>query len=133
MSLKCGRTKILKPALAKGYPTLTLMKDSVKHTRRIHRLVAEAFLEPVEDKLEIDHIDRNRANNCLSNLRFADRSDQCINRGAYSNTGHKNISKSNHSGWFHVLIKRHGEIVMNTAHSTLEEAIFQRDACLATE
>jgi hypothetical protein len=32
-----------------------------------------------------------------------------------------------------VLIKRHGEIVMNTAHSTLEEAIFQRDACLATE
>jgi len=133
MSLKCGRTKILKPSLSKGYPSLCLVKENMKHTRRVHRLVAEAFLDPVENKLEIDHIDRNRANNRLNNLRFADRSDQSINRGAYSNTGHKNVSQSNHSGWFHVLIKRHGVIVMNTAHSTLEEAIFQRDAYLATE
>jgi len=133
MSLKCGRTKLMKTPLSGGYPCVCLVKEKTKHSLRVHRLVAEAFLEPVDNKPEIDHIDRNRTNNHVSNLRYADRSDQAINRGAYSNTGHKNISQHQFSGWYHVLIKRHGVIVLNSAHSTLEEAIFNRDAYLDTE
>ena len=133
MSLKCGRTKLMKTPKTNEYPSVCLVKNKVKYSCRVHRLVAQAFLEPVENKPEIDHIDRNRSNNRLSNLRYADRSDQAINRGAYSNSGHKNISQHLISGWFHVVIKRRGVIVLNTAHSTLEEAIFHRDAYLETE
>jgi len=133
MSLKCGRTKILRPSLTHGYPSLCLSKDNKKQTHRIHRLVADAFLQPIDGKPEVDHIDRNRANNHLSNLRYADRFDQAINRGCYSNTGHKNVSQSKYSGWYHVVIRRHGEVLLNSAHSSLDEAIFQRDAFLETE
>jgi hypothetical protein len=133
MSLKCGRTKLMKTPLCNNYPSVCLMKDKIKYTCRVHRLVAEAFLEPVPNKPEIDHIDRNPKNNRISNLRYADRSEQAINRGAYSNTGHKNISQHQFTGWFHVVIRRHGVVLLNTAHSTLEEAIFQRDAYLETE
>ena len=133
MSLKCGRTKLMKTPPANGYPSVCLVKDKAKHSMRVHRLVAEAFLQPVLDKPEIDHIDRNRSNNRVVNLRYADRSDQSINRGAYSNTGHKNISQHLSTGWYHILIKRRGVIVLNTAHSSLEEAIFNRDAYLDTE
>jgi hypothetical protein len=133
MSLKCNRTKLMKTPLSCGYPIVCLVKDKVKYVMRVHRLVADAFLEPVENKPEIDHKDRNRTNNRVSNLRYADRSDQSINRGAYSNTGHKNISQHQFTGWFHVVIRRHGVVLLNTAHSTLEEAIFNRDAYLDTE
>jgi len=133
MSLKCGRTKLMKTPTANGYPCVCLMKNKIKYVMRVHRLVAEAFLQPVQDKPEIDHIDRNRTNNRVVNLRYADRSDQSINRGAYSNTGHKNISQHLTTGWYHTLIKRRGMIVLNVAHSTLEEAIFNRDAYLETE
>jgi len=133
MSLKCGRTKLMKTPTANGYPSVCLIKDKIKYSCRVHRLVAEAFLQPVQDKPEIDHIDRNPSNNRVVNLRYADRSDQCINRGAYSNTGHKNISQHLSSGWYHTLIKRRGMIVLNVAHSTLEEAIFNRDAYLDIE
>jgi hypothetical protein len=133
MSLKCNRTKIMKTPPCNGYPAVCLVKDKIKHTCRVHRLVAEAFLQPVPNKTEIDHKDRNPKNNRVSNLRYADRSEQAINRGAYSNTGHKNISQHYETGWFHIVIKRQGTIFVNTAHSSLEEAIFQRDAYLETE
>lgn len=133
MSLKCGRSKLMRTPTSNGYPCVCLMKNKTKYVQRVHRLVAEAFLQPVPDKPEIDHIDRNRTNNRVVNLRYADRSDQSINRGAYSNTGHKNISQHLTTGWYHTLIKRRGVIVLNTAHSSLEEAIFNRDAYLDTE
>ncbi len=49
--------------------------------KKIHRLLAIQFI-PNDDpsKTEIDHIDRNRSNNDLVNLRWANRSEQCRNR-----------------------------------------------------
>ena len=47
---------------------------------RVHILVATLFLPTQDNTLTVDHIDRNRANNKVSNLRWVNWSDQNINR-----------------------------------------------------
>lgn len=46
----------------------------------IHNAVAECWLGPKPDGLEIDHIDRNAHNNHYSNLRYVTHSEQMKNR-----------------------------------------------------
>ena len=53
-----------------GYLCVNLYKDGKKKNCRVHRLVAEAYIPNPEDKPEIDHIDGNRKNNDISNLRW---------------------------------------------------------------
>lgn len=53
--------------------------NKVKHFY-VARLVALAFISPVEGKPEVDHIDRNTQNNHVSNLRWADDFMQARNR-----------------------------------------------------
>lgn len=51
-----------------GYLCVNLYKDGKKKNYRVHRLVAMAYLPNPEGKPEIDHLDRNRKNNDVSNL-----------------------------------------------------------------
>ena len=132
-SLKCGRVRPMKKCKdKKKYERLCLMKDKVKYTLAVHRLVGSAFLVPVEGKTTIDHIDQNPSNNNLGNLRWADQTDQCINRGQYSNTGEKNISQSIISGHYHVVIRRYGTMLLNVSFNNIEDAIKGRDEFLLT-
>jgi hypothetical protein len=48
--------------------------------RGVHRLVAQTFIENPEQKLTVDHIDRNPKNNNLENLRWATHKEQMNNR-----------------------------------------------------
>jgi tyrosine-protein phosphatase YwqE len=51
----------------------------------IHKLMADQFLEHDESNHVIDHIDRDRANNSLSNLRYTTVSMNCLNKTSHCN------------------------------------------------
>ena len=74
--------RILKLGVNKdGYHHVTLMKNKLKHTKKLHRLTAEAFLLNLEKKRDVDHKDNDKANNKLSNLRWATHSENEHNKG----------------------------------------------------
>lgn len=53
-----------------GYELVDLCANAKYSTKRVHRLVAEAFLGG-SHLPEVDHVDGNRANNSVDNLRWA--------------------------------------------------------------
>ncbi len=75
--------KILKGNIRKGYLKLTLSKDNSQKTVPIHILVAKAFIPNPENKPEVNHIDGEKTNNCVSNLEWATRSENELH--AYKN------------------------------------------------
>ncbi len=54
-----------------GYQILPLNKNSKKYVRKIHRLVAEAFIPNPENKPCVDHINCQVDDNRVENLRWA--------------------------------------------------------------
>jgi len=70
INIKTGR--ILKPGTDKdGYYYIILYNNKIKNTKRIHKLMSNAYLENPENKPCVDHRDRNKKNNNLLNLRYA--------------------------------------------------------------
>ena len=53
---------------------------------RLHRLILEAFVGPCPIGLECDHIDRNRSNNHINNLRWVTKVVNQSNRKEYKNS-----------------------------------------------
>ena len=77
---KCEET-IKSPSITnKGYYRLALCKNGDKKYFHIHRLVAETFLPNIDNKPTVDHINRNKLDNCINNLRWATYQEQIKNR-----------------------------------------------------
>ena len=53
-----------------GYMKVVLHKDNIPHYFTVHRLVAIAFIKNPKNKTTVDHIDCNRKNNSVENLRW---------------------------------------------------------------
>ena len=72
--------RILKPSIdGHGYYKLNLYKDGNMYTKKIHKLVAEAFITNPSNKKCIDHIDNNPLNNNIANLRWVSQQENCMN------------------------------------------------------
>lgn len=62
---------IMKPKLEKnGYYRVGIRKNKIIKTFAVHRLVAEAFIPNPDNLPQIDHIDRDKYNNSVTNLRW---------------------------------------------------------------
>ena len=59
-----------------GYLYVDLWKNNKSTKCAVHRLVAEAFVPNPGNKPTVDHIDGNRTNNAIENLRWATYSEQ---------------------------------------------------------
>lgn len=78
------RKGFLKPAKdSKGYLRCALSKENKLRTFKIHRLVAQAFIPNPLNLPQVNHIDGDKTNNCVSNLEWCDNSYN--QRHAYSN------------------------------------------------
>jgi hypothetical protein len=83
-SFKFGKERILKPGLIgdknKQYLAVSLALKDVYKMYKIHRLVAMAFIDNPENKPCVDHIDRDRSNNSITNLRWATKKENMHNK-----------------------------------------------------
>lgn len=57
-----------------GYFQVKMYAQGTRYNRYIHRIVWEAFMGNIPDKMEINHKDHNKNNNNLDNLEVVDRS-----------------------------------------------------------
>ena len=96
------RQKILKSKNRRdGYLGLSLMNDDGKRIDiTVHKFVALVFIPNPKNKPSIDHIDQNRQNNNVNNLRWATYSEQNQNIGERNFNKGKPILMFNKGGQF---------------------------------
>ena len=74
-----------------GYYGIEITKDGIPKYTSIHRLLAIQFIPNPDNLPMVDHIDQNKTNNCLENLRWASSRTNNLNMGKTPKSGHQNI------------------------------------------
>ena len=72
-----------------GYIIVDMRLNKQRYSKRVHILVANAFIANPDEKACVDHIDNIKSNNNINNLRWATNSE---------NQHNKSMSKNNTSG-----------------------------------
>ena len=62
-----------------GYLVVGLRKNKIAKTHNVHQLVAHEWVDNPEEKRCVDHIDGNKVNNHLENLRWATHAENSRN------------------------------------------------------
>ena len=62
-----------------GYAVVWLFANGKKKRVKVSRIIAETFIPNMENKPFVDHIDTNKKNNSVSNLRWVTHKENCNN------------------------------------------------------
>jgi hypothetical protein len=75
----------------KGYEFVILSHRGIQKTIKVHKLVADAFVDKYYDNLEVTHLDGDRSNNRADNLDWWKRRD--VHRRSYRLHGRKQLHR----------------------------------------
>jgi hypothetical protein len=123
-----GITKKLAQASGKnGYNDVVLCRNGSRRTFRVHVLVSMAFLDhkPCGHKLVVDHIDNDKKNNKVSNLRLI------TNRANISRQTRKTSSEYVGVSWHKTNKKWNAHIKINGVKKFLGGFVDEKDAHIA--
>ena len=123
--------RFLKPYLnnTNGYYQIGFFNNNKRKAFSIHRLIALHYIPNPNNYETVDHIDRDKQNNNINNLRWASRTMQQSNRKVHSNTGEKHIYKSKYL--YEIQKKYCFSEYLNCEKYTLDDAINLRDSLLS--
>ena len=118
-------SRILKGAdNGREYLHVCLVENKVRHNKVIHKLTADAFLNNPKNRKCVDHIDNNKLNNNLINLRFATHTQNGQNRSMSS----KNTSGTKGVHWNKKNNKWTAQITINGKRINLGSFLDKDDA-----
>ena len=81
ISFHSGKEKIMKTRINNyGYYIIDLRKDKQRKTYKIHRLVAETFIDNPLNRNIVDHINRIKTDNRVENLRWVTSQENNLNK-----------------------------------------------------
>lgn len=104
------KPRILSQNKTETYIRVTITgDDSLEHCVYVHRLVAITYLSNPNSLSQVDHINRNKYDNNLKNLRWANSSEQARNRSVYKKC--KSLYCYDLNGKFHKVFKSSVEAV----------------------
>tara|TARA_R110000772_G_scaffold116928_1_gene222164 strand:- start:433 stop:900 length:468 start_codon:yes stop_codon:yes gene_type:complete len=114
-----------------GYKRVSLKENGKTKNMLLHRLLGLHFISNLENKPCIDHIDRNRINNDLSNLRWATHMENSQNRTVVKNNIYTAFIGKNE--YWAIRIERNGKTYqkhLNKTKYSYEDATVYKDAML---
>lgn len=130
---KTGR--ILRQQLSRGYCVIKPMDRDLNKgiSTRIHRLVGQAFIPNPEGLPCIDHINGNRQDNRVENLRWTPYTGNARNRGLMKNntSGHPGVYFHKPSKKWMAYFREDGKMYYLGLFSDFEEATMIRDSFAA--
>jgi hypothetical protein len=118
--------RVLKQRDSNGYRTCYITRDGRTSCYMVHRVVAKAFVPMIEGKNVVDHINRDKTDNTVQNLRWTDTSQNNRNRSRFHSKtdGLHNITQNGNK--FVVSFMQNRETTRKS-FETQEEAITWRD------
>ena len=112
-----------------GYRQVNLYGGGKRYTRKVYRLVIEAFNPNIENKPQIDHINRIRTDDRLENLRWATASENVRNSKNFTEEMN-GISWSKKNSSYVVRLSADGKERYYGSRKSLEDAKLLRDDVL---
>ena len=116
--------RYLKTRFCDGYEIVNLYKEGKMKTKTIHRLMANAFIPNLQNKKCVDHIDHDKTNNTIENLRFATHRENQYNKSKQKNntSGFIGVSLQKSTKKWVAQINTNGKHIHIGCYETAEEA-----------
>ena len=124
------KQRIMKPRfiVKSGYSYIGLCKNGTATEKYVHRLVAQAFIDNVNEKKFVDHIDNNKANNNVTNLRWVSNQENQFNKqiSCKNTSGVKGVRQTKNSQKWLAQIKYNSKTIYLGVFANKNDAIEAR-------